>query len=179
MICANCDQETNYTITMPKEDTRISSSLWLKGVCEDCYLDVHPDAKVSHECVECGDRVRVGAWCNEEELKFFGLCLQCDHWVGLLYPECRSVVTKDHQGLHHYQIGEEPTDRHQPFLGFGGSEMVIDFFVGEQVISHNLWHQGTIPVHFHDRFQANAYINGVRHGGEPVGPDIDSFDDIP
>lgn len=94
-----------------------------------------------------------------------GLCFTCNFWHELISirRENRSVRV----GESHYLIGPEPdpADR-RPIsrdFGFGGARFVIRFTdlatrprEDLEVVSHNLWCQGTIPARFRDRLPSNA-----------------------
>lgn len=62
----------------------------------------------------------------------------------------------------HYVIGPEPArDRNGRFdrigLGYGGSEFRFRMLAdGREIISHNMWYQGPIPVEYLDRLPDNA-----------------------
>lgn len=130
-------------------------------------------------CRECGAVISY-SFSNADELEFFGLCFNCDFWLGHAFREdqddpaktadCRQVVAEMPDGAkHHYAICQEPSaSTPKNWLGFGGSEFIVEFFSGETVTTHNLWSQGVIPVHLRDRFETNAFIcRGLVNGGAP------------
>jgi len=56
----------------------------------------------------------------------------------------------------HYQIGPEDREIKRQWRGFHGDRYVIHFHDGRQVISTNLWCQGTIPLQFREQLPDNA-----------------------
>lgn len=54
----------------------------------------------------------------------------------------------------HYHISNENSEN--PFRGFGGHKNVIRFFDGREVVSTNLWHNGTIPESHRELLPDNA-----------------------
>jgi len=94
-----------------------------------------------------------------------GLCFTCNFWHELISirRENRSVRV----GGAHFLIGPEPEpgERRQDSrdFGFGGARFVIRFTdmatrprEEVEVVSHNLWSQGTVPARFRDRLPNNA-----------------------
>jgi hypothetical protein len=63
-------------------------------------------------------------------------------------PLKRVVVNGDH-----YYLGD---DKPGGFKGFGGHRWEIEFFDGRKVITHDLWHQGTVPPKWRERYPDNA-----------------------
>lgn len=59
-----------------------------------------------------------------------------------------------------YRIRREPSERElrewPSCFGFGGGKWVVRFHDGREVVTHNLWHVGTIPPPFRDRLPDNA-----------------------
>lgn len=143
MKCERCHQPTTRTISIDGQQ-----------VCEECEIDLKPE-RYSHTCVECGARTakKHSEEFTQSVLVAFDLCFMCNFWAERIDG---GVIVEDEWGRWRYTIGEEPTDRRQPFLGHGGSRFDIQFLDGRQVVTHNLWHQGTIPEHFLDRFPVNA-----------------------
>lgn len=72
----------------------------------------------------------------------------------------RHVVHRDdpeviRAGGKHYRLGSE--DERQAFRGYGGRYFAFRMLAtGEVVRTTNLWHQGTVPVEYHDRLPDNA-----------------------
>ncbi|MEV8636430.1 hypothetical protein AB0395_32735 [Streptosporangium sp. NPDC051023] len=62
-------------------------------------------------------------------------------------PERRVVVDGEH-----YLIG----DGADSFRGFGGRRHDIEFFDGRTVTTRDLWHQGTVPPKWRERYPDNA-----------------------
>ena len=93
-------------------------------------------------------------------------CFYCYCWRGNLESDSKTpdkvvIVNGDH-----YQIGNEPSKDHPTGMyGYGGSEFRIQFNDGRQVITHNLWHQGTIPEYWKAKFPDNAIF--VQKFGRP------------
>jgi len=54
----------------------------------------------------------------------------------------------------HYIIGSEFEDPIN--CGYGGRKFVIKFKDGRKVVTHNLWHQGTIPDELRNILTDNA-----------------------
>lgn len=106
-------------------------------------------------CRECGGVV-VTTYCNKADLIKYNLCFHCDHWRGLVLKagDSNSVRVKHR----HYQIGPETGPKQ--WRGHGGSKFIVRFNDGREVVSTDLWHQGTIPEYFWDRLPDNAeFVN--------------------
>jgi hypothetical protein len=54
----------------------------------------------------------------------------------------------------HYTLGEDKPG--YEWKGFGGRRFDIEFFDGRKVTTHDLWHQGTIPPKWRERYPDNA-----------------------
>jgi hypothetical protein len=54
----------------------------------------------------------------------------------------------------HYLICDETASA--VMRGFGGHPFGIEFFDGRRVTTRNLWHQGTVPPQYRDRYPDNA-----------------------
>ena len=67
------------------------------------------------------------------------------------YPNSFAIVN----GVH-YSIGNE--DDTSPFRGFAGAKVRIKFFDGREIISTNMWHNGTIPEEYKKFFKDNATL---------------------
>ena len=106
-------------------------------------------------CVECGCVVETSyREPVRSELIKGNICHNCHFWMEKVQWEIDknpNVVRVD--GWHNLITPDDPS---APFQGYGGREFVIKFNDGREVISHNLWHQGTIPDHFRDRLPDNA-----------------------
>jgi hypothetical protein len=106
-------------------------------------------------CRECG-KAEANEWVKERQdyIREKSLCFLCSFW--------EQWVERDREGDEnivrvegtHYHIGDE--NSRSGFRGFGGSRFHIRFDDGREVISTNLWHQGTIPDHYRARLPDNA-----------------------
>ena len=89
------------------------------------------------------------------------ICFYCDFWEtieeSLSSPQRVIIDGKS------YWINPD-VDRNTSFAGFGGAEFKIQKFDSEDIIvTHNLWHQGTVPDHFKERIKNNAkFIKDVK-----------------
>lgn len=81
------------------------------------------------------------------------LCFECDFWL----KRARLVVQPNHVAVKNsaYMIQEDEQGNRR-WSGFGGREFHIKFFDGREVITHNLWHQGKIPLRFQSLIPNNA-----------------------
>jgi hypothetical protein len=108
-------------------------------------------------CTVCGD---------EDTLTFSGdigarmrerrECFRCAFWLTLAEldkaaPENVAII-----GGCHYIIAPDRTTGPPSLAGMGGARCVIAFHDGRERVTHNLWHQGTIPDRFRDLFPDNA-----------------------
>ena len=58
-----------------------------------------------------------------------------------------------------YYIADE--NDNDSFRGFDGRKFIIKYNDGRQIITTNMWHNGTIPEKFRDKLPDNAiFING-------------------
>ena len=107
-------------------------------------------------CVECGG-VRYVDFVATMKARLLesGLCSTCDHWT-MLHAKREDPRVAVIEGQH-YMIERDlspRTPRH--CAGFGGSKHTIRFNDGREVVTHNLWAQGTIPDHFRERLPDTA-----------------------
>lgn len=112
---------------------------------------------VSNECIlpkpcnECGSPISAN-YLNKEDLIKKNLCFGCDFWSSKI-PIKDDANTVRVNGVH-YRI--TPDNAKAAFQGFGAHEFKIKFNDGRNVVTHNLWCQGEIPVIFKDRLPDNA-----------------------
>lgn len=104
--------------------------------------------KVNHICHHCGN-FEEGNWTDDlsNKLQKEHLCFDCNFWfelIGRYHAEYPAVIID----RMHYVI-ERDDNRQHAMRGFGGREFKIRFKnTGKEVVTHNLWHQGTIPESF-------------------------------
>lgn len=55
----------------------------------------------------------------------------------------------------HYRVGPR-SDRPGPFNGFGGHKHTIEFLDGRQIVTYDLWTQGSVPDPFRHLLPDNA-----------------------
>lgn len=104
-------------------------------------------------CNECGTP-RYDEYMDsvKKEIQTRQLCFFCNFWTNIFYDKENHVFIDGRC----YQILPDEPSNHRWYSGFGGQEFSIEFPDGRTVITHNLWHQGTIPDHFKDRFPNTA-----------------------
>lgn len=121
-----------------------------KGACEECrdalYDDYIPETKA-----------RIHA-----ERR----CFECLFWLD--YVATKADPTHLVVNGYHYVITPDKPKGYSGFLGHGGAEFVIRFHDGREVVSHNLWAQGSVPQRFRDRLPNNAEF--VQRGHRAIGP---------
>ena len=107
-----------------------------------------------YKCPVCGKELENPPYyndcCSDE-------CFHIDFWRNALDDE--AIIIDGHC----YHIGIEPGDAGDPedpencrsFLGFGGQEFKIRKFGSDEIIvTHNLWHQGEVPLEFNKQDNA-------------------------
>ena len=116
-------------------------------------------------CRECGD-VLNDEWMEPEktEVRAKQTCFECLFW--LKYVASKATPTHVVVKGHHYVIA--PDNPRAAFQGHGGAEFVIRFNDGREVVTHNLWAQGSVPELFRDRLPNNAVF--VQRGHKRIGP---------
>jgi hypothetical protein len=68
----------------------------------------------------------------------------------------RQIITEEYG---HFSLGDEDAyPKRGPGRGFDGAKFRITFNDGRVVWTTNLWSQGTVPEHWHDRFTSNAEV---------------------
>jgi len=95
-------------------------------------------------------------------------CFTCDHWLQWVNKrDNRCVVSDSNPGadgkvnrVHHYISNEIKGGDH--LKGYSGYRFYVHFKDGRNVTTTNLWHQGTIPEHFHHLFEINAEFGPKR-----------------
>ena len=104
--------------------------------------------------------------CNKDDVAYYNskiitrmvnekLCFSCLFWVKIKEQDAVTnnwaVINSEHIII----LPDEPESQRQ-YSGCGGSEFTILFNDGRKIVTHNLWHQGTIPEHFKYIFPNNA-----------------------
>lgn len=109
-------------------------------------------------CVECGmpDSARTT---GREQLLAESLCFGCALWRSRLAAGCE-VISQD-WALYSIRTRGISGGRSE-FKGFGGAKWEITFTDGRVVQTDDLWHGGTIPEWFRDRFVPNATVASLR-----------------
>lgn len=140
------------------------------------------------DCHECGQPVWLN-WKNDDELIADRLCIHCIFWVKIIREIVESIanrltgqksdsakpssyvnnvwngpssllVIEEGEKRTLYNIGKG-TEKDK-FRGFGGSWWTVNYLDGRQRETCDLWHRGTIPPHFWDRFPVNAILTSGR-----------------
>ena len=100
------------------------------------------------KCPVCGKELEnppyYNGCCSDE-------CFHIDFWRNALDDE--AIIIDGHC----YHIGEEPEDllNYEGYLGFSGREFKIKMNNSDKIIiTHNLWHQGEIPLEFNKQDNA-------------------------
>lgn len=101
---------------------------------------------------------------HREQLETRQLCVTCDFWWDKVEWRANGDITEDGDRVvrvhnNHYVIHQDVTYGPQ---GFGGRKHVIKFDSGEEVTTHNLWHQGEIPKWFRESLPNNATFVDTR-----------------
>jgi hypothetical protein len=117
-------------------------------------------------CVECGDALNAD-YMEERKRKILDThtCFECLFW--LEYVASQSDPTHAIVSGNHYVIKRDG-DHWAGFIGHGGAEFDIRFNDGREVVSHNLWAQGSVPERFRGRLPNNAVF--VSRGHKSIGP---------
>ena len=107
-------------------------------------------------CKECGEKVESEKWCKSfaEKIEKEHLCFHCDFWMEKVELKDRPNSVRVNGNA--YWLEPDRSEGYRGFLGFGGAEFRIKFNDGRYVVSHNLWHNGTVPERFRDRLPDNA-----------------------
>lgn len=124
--------------------------------CDDARL-VETSERLTHiaPCVECG-RTDYSQYCNDDELRFWGLCFHCEFWVTKLYEPTR-IISDTYQVYSDCGI----SDPRGAYLGFSGRWWRITPFEGRESVTNNLWSSGEVPEHFRDRFSPNSAVENI------------------
>ena len=108
-------------------------------------------------CTVCGDEDtltfsgKIGARMRERSE-----CFQCAFWLMLAEQDKTEPENVAIIGGCHYIIAPDRTDSRASLAGMGGARCRIVFDDGRDRITHNLWHQGSIPERFRELFPDNA-----------------------
>ena len=101
-------------------------------------------------CVICNKEIEESSYIHK--LLCGGNCFYIDFWND------KVKIKNDENTVRingkHYHTGNE--NSRSPFRGFGGDKCVIRFFDGREVVSTNLWHNGTIPESHRELLPDNA-----------------------
>jgi len=81
------------------------------------------------------------------------LCFTCNFWTG--YVRMRDDPTIFRCKGSHYKTAPE---NERGFRGYGGAKWKIITHDGREIITTNLWHQGTIPPHFREELPDNCQL---------------------
>lgn len=138
-----------------------------KGATEADAIAKLAEIEANGFCVECSDALydsyepKIKSRIHSERK-----CFECLFWLDYVATQNDQthVIVKGF----HYVIAPDKPKGYQGFLGHGGAEFVIRFKDGREVISHNLWAQGSVPRRFRDRLPNNAEF--VTRGHRRIGP---------
>lgn len=114
-------------------------------------------------CRICGGSQDLNAY-NAEQQKALRLCRTCVFWWEKVEWRANGDITCQGKRVarilgNHYVI--HPDVQAGP-MGFGGRKHLIKFDNGEEVTTHNLWHQGEIPHWFREHLPNNATFIDTR-----------------
>lgn len=115
-------------------------------------------------CCKCG-KVDRNSFCEpyKSDMVRLNLCFGCLFWTNLIEEDKRYVNETAIIKQNHYRIfPDDIGDRR--WSGHGGARFEIKFKDGRAVVTHNLWHQGTIPDLFKSHFPDNAVFVHEVHG---------------
>ena len=107
-------------------------------------------------CKLCGGVVYI--WYSgdmKERLQEKNICFSCDFWESV-HAEVQRKGTKKIivEGSAYHISKDTPGDY---FKGHGGRRFVIRYLAtGEEVVSHNLWHDGDVPPNFKEKLPDTA-----------------------
>lgn len=91
------------------------------------------------------------------------LCVTCDFWWDKVEMRANNDLYQGNRVVrvryNHYIIYP---DNPNGFQGFGGREHTIRFDNGDEIVTHNLWHQGEIPMWFREHLPNNAVFVDTR-----------------
>ena len=122
-------------------------------LCSLCIAEKDKEHIV--KCNKCGKVDNLHYFPDvEKDLIERGLCFTCGFWDDIVKTKdsSQSVRVKRCQ----YQIGREEYKYPTEFRGFGGQRFHIKFNDGREVITTNLWCNGSIPTNFQDVLPDNA-----------------------
>ena len=117
-------------------------------------------------CRECGDALydsympKLKARIHAERM-----CFECIFWLD--YIKVQGDPTHVIANGCHYTILPDQPSGYRGFLGHGGAEFSILFADGREVVTHNLWAQGSVPTRFRERMPNNAEF--VQRGHRNIG----------
>lgn len=111
-------------------------------------------------CKHCGAEDEY-QWMEDtnRELQRREACFDCNFWFEKLEYTIRGYVHRPGdivrvEGVHYIILEDRPAGT--PFLGHGGRKFKIRFNDGREVMTNNLWCQGTIPENFRKLMPDNA-----------------------
>lgn len=113
-------------------------------------------------CRVCGNTIDLNFF-NKKRLEKLQLCFTCDFWWEKIYWRANGDTYEGNRvariNNNHYTIHP---DGSAAFEGHGGRKFVIKFDNGDEVTTHNLWHQGEIPKWFRPHLPNNAVFVDTR-----------------
>ena len=111
-------------------------------------------------CHACGQEAGTN-YTSGEHLRKTRVCFNCDFWLEKV--RWQEQPDGEHQpvrvdGKHYCYDPRRPfTSGDSRYNGFGGHRWTIRFTDdGRQIVTNDLWHQGTIPEHFRARLPDNV-----------------------
>jgi hypothetical protein len=119
-------------------------------------------------CRECGDVLNDGYMePHKTEIRTRQTCFECCVW--LHYVETGADSTHAVIQGHHYVVKPDKPNAYQGSLGHGGAEFRIRFNDGREIVTHNLWAQGSVPARFRERLPDNAVFLSREESAAYVG----------
>lgn len=129
------------------------------GSCSACDNGLRPCMCNEFTCICCGESYSMEHTTRVND----GWCHSCSFWIGRYqghlahkdakYPEKISFIVDGAAYYAHY------TREGERGMGFGGSKFIFERLdTGEQFMSRDVWHQGTVPDNLKDLLPDNAKI---------------------
>lgn len=144
--------ELNYALA---DGSWAGEALLIRVMKEGEYCKVGSDPE-DYTCRECGQTFNPGYWSRGVTYKTAGLCWLDYFWEQKL-EDAKKLSVFIISGNFYSVAADLPTNVNKINAGHGGNRFVIRPLDGRpDITTHNLWHGGSIPHHYHDRLPDNA-----------------------
>jgi len=114
------------------------------------------------DCKYCGELIQFHFYeARNDELRAEQACFSCDFWLRRLKEYQKGETFVSGGCAYTPAVKRIRTDKPSRWLGFAGTHWEVKHN-GEEYITNDLWHRGSVPEHFREWMPDNAELRRLR-----------------